>query len=254
MSTYPFGQVIPVVGTNLGFLGQASRTGERVIVARQANAANTNNIVFGDPVVTMPDTSGGTFRQLGDFLANGGAASITTITTTSGSATATVGSTQNLAVGMLVSAAGVVVGTTISAITSATAITLSINASSSQSAVPMYVAELAGIAVREVKTQLTYPQSPTGAPPITSYAPGDMTEVLQVGSITVSIPVGTPETAGQVYYRIATNGTYPAGVVGDLETGLDFPNVVAFPNCVFRTGVLDANNVAEITLTKRNTA
>jgi hypothetical protein len=71
----PFGSVIPVLGVNLGFLGQISRGagGDRFIVAKQANVNNQLNIFFGDAVVVLPDSTGGTLRSVADFIGQGGA-------------------------------------------------------------------------------------------------------------------------------------------------------------------------------------
>jgi hypothetical protein len=79
--------------------------------------------------------------------------------------------------------------------------------------------QFAGIAVREVKTQLTYPSNVApGTNQVGYYAPGQMAELLQRGSITVLLSVGTPNAEDQVYTRIVANGAIPAGLVGDIET------------------------------------
>jgi len=187
-----FGSTIPVIGLNIGFVGQISRTGGNpVIAARQANVSNLINISFGDPVVLIADSTGGTLRNVADFIGQGG-----TFTAD----------------------------------------------------------KFAGIAVREVKTQLGYPYSVNSAPPIGYYAAGDMCEALEEGSITVQVNVGTPTSGSPVYVRVALNGGIPAGLVGDLEAAADGANTVVLTNVVFRTGVLDANNVAEITLLTRQAA
>jgi hypothetical protein len=112
----------------------------------------------------------------------------------------------------------------------------------------------AGIAVREVKTNLTY----SAATPLSmvvagSYAPGTMAEVLEEGTITVNIPVGTPVSQNPVWVRTVLNGAIPAGIIGDLEAVADGSNTVSLATVgtVFRTGVLDANNTAEVTIRNR---
>ena len=112
---------------------------------------------------------------------------------------------------------------------------------------------LAGFAVREVKTNLTFPQV-AGTSAIGSYAAGEMTEALVRGSITVPCLVGTPVVEGPIYIRTATNNAFPAGVVGGVEAAADAGKTVAIPNVVFKTGRLDANNMVEITILTRLSA
>jgi hypothetical protein len=50
------------------------------------------------------------------------------------------------------------------------------------------------------------------------YAANQMAEVLERGSITISLSVGAPATGDQVYVRIVANTAVPAGTVGDWET------------------------------------
>lgn len=184
-----FGAVIPVTGLNLGFVGQISRTGERVVTARQADAANATNIPFGGAVVILNAAPPGTYQSIKDFIANGGA---------------------------------------------------------------FTTAKFAGIAIREVKTNLAYVSLENiGSPVVGSYTPGEEMEVLERGSIVVPILVGAPVPQGPVYVRTALNGAFPAGVVGGLEAVADGGNTVPLTNVVFRTGVQDANGNAEITLLTR---
>lgn len=116
------------------------------------------------------------------------------------------------------------------------------------------LAKFAGIAVREVKTMLGYPYGPAPAGN-GYYAPGQIAEVLERGSITVKINVTTGITAGgTVYIRTVLNGAIPAGVVGGLEAQADGSNTVALTGTEFRTGVVDSNNMAEITILSRTVA
>jgi hypothetical protein len=185
-----FGQVIAVTGPNIGFPGAVSRFGERVIAARTVlTTGGTHGINFGDPVVLIKDSTGGTYQSVPDFMAGGGTTAL--------------------------------VGT-----------------------------QFAGIAVRNIKTQLGFPIVP-GAVALGSYVAGQMAEALERGSITVSINVGTPQAGGQVYVRTILNGTIPAGVVGGIEGAADGTNSVALTGVVFRTGYIDANGMIEITLLNR---
>jgi len=77
----------------------------------------------------------------------------------------------------------------------------------------------AGMAVREVKTQLTYPagQQP-GIQQVGYYSNLQMAEVLERGSGTVLLSVGTPNAEAQIYTRVVLNTNVPAGFIGDWET------------------------------------
>lgn len=110
-------------------------------------------------------------------------------------------------------------------------------------------ATFAGIAVREVKTNTTYVTNANGA-----YQPGQPCDVLQRGSATVQVNNGTPTANGTVYVRIALNASIPAGVIGGFEAVADGTNTIALTNVKFKTGLLDANNVAEVTILVRNMA
>ena len=81
-------------------------------------------------------------------------------------------------------------------------------------------AQFAGMAIREVQTQLPYPAGQTpGVLQVGYYAPNQMGEVLERGSGTVLLTVGAPNAEAQVYTRVVLNaGNVPAGVIGDWET------------------------------------
>ena len=82
-----------------------------------------------------------------------------------------------------------------------------------------------GIAVREVKTMLTYPAGQTpGLAQVGYYAAGEEADVLEMGSITVNMPVGTPIAGGPVYCRLVANSATTGSAVGDLEAA---PEVVS---------------------------
>lgn len=261
--TTSFGQVIPVTGPNIGFRGAVSRFGERVIAAREVDPNAGGNLYFGDPAVTVDNSTNGYFTSVAAFLATA----------------ANVG---------------------------------------------LLAAQFAGMAVRNVKTQLTYENGTTpGIQQVAYFAPGDLSEVLERGSGTVLLAVGAPKNGDQVYTRVLLNAAVPAGTVGDWETNpaatdlfgttataaaigtavtiasgantkngqlvsglgiapgtyvvsgggttdivlsqnttaiipagtpITFSNLCALPNVVARTGFVDANNMLEITLKVRNAA
>lgn len=266
MTLVSFGQTIPVTGPNIGFQGTVSRFGERVIAARQFMPyTSSNNLNFGDPAVVIPNSQGGYWDSVADFIAH------------------------------------------------------------AASNIGLLATQWAGAAVREVKTQLTYPSNvvPGASPMVGLYSSGQMAEVLERGSITVLLSVGAPSQNDQVYTRVVLNGAVSAGVVGDWETNpaatdlftqeattqtqgstaitlaagtntqngqlvsgagiqpgtyvvsgggttsivlskaaqltsagnlLTFSNLFAVPGCVARTGYVDSNNMLEITFERRYAA
>ena len=157
-----FGTTIPVTGLNLGAIGQVSRLGERVITSRPVFAgAGSTNINFGDTVVITPNATGGgdTYQTVAGFIAAGGI---------------------------------------------------------------MAPSLFAGVANREVKTNLAYTSlGNSGTPQIAYYAPNELAEALERGSIVVKINNGTPKSQSAVFLRTVLNGGIPAGVVGGLEAVAD---------------------------------
>ena len=162
MTQYAFGQTIPVLGPNIGFAGTITRFAERIVAARQfvptGNAAN--NLSFGDPAVQIPNGVGGYYNSVADFVA------------------AAVANIANVA------------------------------------------AYFAGMAVREVKTQLTYGAGTTpGIQQVGYYSNGQMAEVLERGSAIIPLLVSnSPKSGDQVYTRVVLNAAISAGLVGDWET------------------------------------
>jgi hypothetical protein len=272
MTQYAFGQTIPVLGMNLGFPGTITRFAERVIAARQfvPTASTSNNLSFGDPSVLIPNGVGGYFNSVADFVA------------------------------------------------------------AAASNIGLVASYFAGMAVREVKTQLTYGAGVTpGVQQVGYYSSLQIAEVLERGSAIVSLLVSNSPMAGnKVYTRVVLNTAIAAGLVGDWETNpvasdlftltgitgvaagqtaitmtatgvyvgmvvtgpgvpdgtyvvsgtgtagsysaivlsnaltaaltntspLTFSNLVALPGVVLRTGYVDANGAAEITLKARDAA
>ena len=114
----------------------------------------------------------------------------------------------------------------------------------------------AGVAIAEVQTQTNYLATLSPYSPVSGfYAAGLMAEILERGSITVTLTAGTPVSQAPVYIRKTYNASVPAGFVGDFEAApSDTANCVQIPNVVFRTGVVDSNNSVEITILSRQAA
>ena len=106
-------------------------------------------------------------------------------------------------------------------------------------------ATFAGIAMRRVKSALTYLTQSNGV-----YTASEPCDILERGAITVNVNVGTPTVGGAVYIRILANGAIPTGVVGGFEAAADSTNTIALTNAKFGT-TKDANGVAEIVIMTR---
>lgn len=106
---------------------------------------------------------------------------------------------------------------------------------------------VAGIAVREVVQANTF--NPQSNPDYLANSPCD---VLVRGNCTVKCRRGTPSAGSAVYVRITDNsGTYPGTVVGGFEAEADGANTIQVNNIEWTTGVMDANNIAEVTIKTR---
>jgi hypothetical protein len=106
----------------------------------------------------------------------------------------------------------------------------------------------AGFAVREVKTQLTYPAGQTpGIQQVGYYANEQMAEVCERGSGTILLAVGAPLAGAQLYTRVVLNAAVPAGYIGDWET-----NPVA-TDLFSTTGTATANSTALTVASATNT-
>lgn len=112
------------------------------------------------------------------------------------------------------------------------------------------LANLAGVAVGEVKQMTTYGSVSAAG----QFEPGEAADILQYGSCTVSLPTagGTP-VAGETVYLVTAAGT--ALKVGEIATtaavSADSATAIALTGVKFTTGKVDANGVCEITLTVR---
>jgi len=116
-------------------------------------------------------------------------------------------------------------------------------------------AKFAGIAIREVKSLLTYPVNPD-TPQAMSYPPNTDCGFAVRGTVSVYVQNGTPASQGTVYIRKTYNPAFPNGVVGGIEAAVSdsSSNCVALTNAVFKNGAMDANNVTEVTILERQAA
>lgn len=105
---------------------------------------------------------------------------------------------------------------------------------------------VAGIAVREVVQANTF--NPQSNPDYLDKVPCD---VMVRGNCTVHCQRGTPVSGTAVYVRIAANETYPDAIIGGFEASADGANTVQVPNIEWTTGVMDTNNITEVTVKTR---
>lgn len=105
-----------------------------------------------------------------------------------------------------------------------------------------------GVAVREVKSALSYLEQNTG-----SYAQGEAVPVFQRGAVNVKCSSGTPQLGGAVYVRTAANESIPTAVEGGFEAAADGSNTVELTNCQW-AGPADANGIAELRILTMNKA
>jgi hypothetical protein len=110
------------------------------------------------------------------------------------------------------------------------------------------ITTFAGIAAREVKSFTTFSPAPT----VGNYAPAQVADCIERGSVAITCLVGTPKSGGKVYMRTVLNGAIPAGIVGGFEANADGGNSFELTNCKWSNGYIDANKTTEMTILSRN--
>ena len=280
MPTTSFGQVIPVTGLNLGFVGTVSRLGERVITARQfvqQTVSGTYNLNFGDPAVQVPTSTGGVWTSVLDYVT---------------ASTANIANVANNFAGFAVREVqqGIVYPVTATPGTSTVGyyysgqiaevaerangtILLSVSASPKQgdqvyTRVVINAAVTAGLIgdweTEPVASDLFTLNGITAAAAAATSLTGITFTGVYVGQVVsgAGIPAGASgQAATYVVSGTGTAGAYTTIVLSQgLPTAitatsvLTFSNLVALPRTVLRTGYVDANSVVEITIKERNAA
>ena len=109
-----------------------------------------------------------------------------------------------------------------------------------------------------VKTNTYYPAGSEGTQMTSgTYLPGQPTDGLVRGTITLRVPYGTPAGAGApVWIRTALNGAYPNSFVGSIEGASLTGNIQLTGGIVFSTGILSTDPatgdiVAQVTILNR---
>lgn len=111
-------------------------------------------------------------------------------------------------------------------------------------------AQFLGVAVREIKSFTTYSPAPT----VGQYEIGQYADILERGSCSVYVNVGTPVAGGAVYIRITANSGIANSAVGGFEYRADDDSgkCILITNAKWATGYMDANRVCELTILSRN--
>lgn len=101
--------------------------------------------------------------------------------------------------------------------------------------------QFAGVAVREVKSALSYLEQGAGA-----YAPGEAVPMLQRGTVNVKCHNGVPKLGGPVFVRVTANSSIPTPVGGfETSTGSAPSGTVQLTGCQW-AGPADADGIAEL--------
>lgn len=238
---------------NFGFVGTRSRGQSDIVEARPVQDTDTQPIPFGAAVVLNPNNTYSVFGSTSTTLTTALVSATAYTTLAVAALTGPVLEGDSVVIGAngqtVVASATAAIGATAIAVVSFTAnaayaVGAAVDASNT-------FEQFAGVAVREVKQATLYLNTPNGT---SQYNPGDPCDVLQVGSVTVTCQQGTPTARGPVYIRTALNNTYPNAVIGGYEAEADGTNSVQIKNAQWKTGLIDANNTAELTLLTRNNA
>ncbi len=255
--TPPAGGAVVSQYLNKGFVGGLTRDRDAIIHNRAVQTTDASSIPFGAPVSLNPNNTVSLWGAVATTLTTALALSATTTLdvvalTQSAPAGANVVLTSGVNTQTAVLADAAAVGATVLTVVSFTP-TYAYPIGSAAN-IENTVGQFLGIALREVKSAETYSITAPTTPLGSHYYPGDPCDVLERGTVAVVCQLGTPTAGGTVYLRVALNGTYPSAVVGGFEAEADGANNVVLTNAKWTTGLVDANNVAEVTLLNRAAA
>jgi hypothetical protein len=262
MPAYSFGQVIPVTGTGIGFPGSVTRQdGLRIAKARNVNSACTLNLNFGDTTVLIPDSTGGTWRSVADFIAAATANIGNVLAYWAGIALREVKTNLTYPVGVVPGSAfqtGYYSPGMIGEVVEGGSVAVLVRAGTPQANGAAYLRVVSNIAVSTVIGGIEAADDVAATTTVTANAASPTLTVasgtyIAVGQIVTAwgIPAGSYVTVVNGTTITINNNTLVALAAG---TPIRFANTLAIPAAVFQTGVLDSNNVAELTLMRRQAA
>lgn len=266
-----FGQSIPVTGPNIGFPCTVSRFGERVIAAREfVPYTSTNNLNFGDPAITIPNSSGGYYDSVADAVAHSVANIALIASNFAGFAVREVQSAITYPAGQTpgVLQVGYYVNDQMAEVLERGSGTVVLTVSNSpQQGDKVYTRVVLNAAIPagfigdwETEPAASDLFTLTGA---TAAAAGQTAITITATGVYVGQVVTGPGVPDGTYVVSGTGtaGSYSAIVLSQALTTaitatspLTFSNLVALPRTVLRTGFVDANGVVEITIRERNAA
>jgi microcystin-dependent protein len=231
------------VGGGMFYVGATAPNSNFVLPAGQAISRTTYATLFalvsttfgvGDGTTTfnVPDIRGRTLFALDNL--NGTAANVlqasTTISTTSGSPTATVGSATNIAPGMVVVSTNVPAATTVSAI-SGTTVTLSANATATASGT---AARFSALSDAQTIGATGGAQNHTLATPeIPTITPAGTVALSGAGSVATTNAVANGPTSGGANLQVVGTASITAAFTGTAFGGglphIQIPPAMALP-------------------------
>lgn len=258
-----FGQAIPVLGPNIGFPGTISRMGERVVAARRVYPSAVDNLNFGDPAVIIPDSTGGTYDSVADFVAASPDNAGLVASQFAGCAVREVKTElvyeQGQTPGVL--QVGYYQPGEEAEVLERGSQTVILAAGTPVSQGQVYTRVVLNTGEVPAGFVGDWEATPPSGDTIST------TGTASSGSTALTVASGTGLEPGQIVTGAGiAPGTSIASVTGTAvtlsldttaalsSTPVSFSNVVALPNTVFRTGYVDSNSAVEITFKNRNAA
>jgi hypothetical protein len=257
----PFGQSIPVAGLLIGGPGKFTRLADTVTRSAQVLSTSANPVSFGSAVLLIPNSGapGDTMQQISDFianiLANGGSFQASQF---AGIACAEVTTTAGFPYNPENSEIGSFLQGKFGDLLERSSISVFILAGTPASQGQVYLRTALNTAV---------PNGVVGGLEAQKDATVSTTGTWSNGGTSVTVASGTGIAAGQTVTGAGiAPGTLVKAVSGTTVTlsqaataagsgaALAFDSSLALSGVRFRTGNLDSNNVAEITLLNREAA
>ena len=251
------GQVVPVLGVNLGSPGAVSKIPNPVIASRPVNSSATLNLYFGDAAVVVPDVIGGSWLSVTDFLKT--QANLANLAQYfAGFAVREVKTQLGYPLTYGGQTVGYYVAGEVGEVLEQGGILVPLAAGTPQANLPAYMRVLTNALVSTV----------IGGIEAAEDVAASTTATASAASTALTVASGTDILAGQAVvgngipanaYVTVVNGTaitISAATTVALAGGtpVKFTRTVPVPHCVFKTGNVDANNVVEVILLQRNSA